>query len=246
MNFYKSILENMQSYIIIKDRSNNVIWYNNERALKLDNLHSANSFYEFDNKYYDCISRIIELKEDKCILKEYRDVTAYANQIENLNKDNLTGLYTRNKIIEKLEKLTNLSKEHNKTFSLVMGDIDYFKSINDEFGHLNGDEVLKYVSSTIKEVLGLRGIVGRFGGEEFIIILPGKDSTDAYNLIEVIRDILSSSKVKIDGKETGVTMTFGISSSKGDKNIKSLIDEADKALYNGKRTGRNKTLIYEE
>ena len=127
-----------------------------------------------------------------------------------------------------------------------MGDIDYFKSINDEFGHLNGDEVLKYVSSTIKDVLGLRGIVGRFGGEEFIIILPGKDSTDAYNLIEVIRDILSNSKVKIDGKETNVTMTFGISSSTGDKNIKSLIEEADKALYNGKKTGRNKTLIYEE
>ena len=129
------------------------------------------------------VSRIIELKNEECILKEYRDVSKYANQIEKLNKDHLTGLYTRNKIIEKLERLTNLSKEHNETFSLVMGDIDYFKSINDEFGHLNGDEVLKYVSSTIKDVLGLRGIVGRFGGEEFIIILPGKDSTDAYNLI---------------------------------------------------------------
>ena len=246
MNFYKSILENIQSYIIIKDKLNNVVWYNDKKALEIDSLPSINSFYELDNKFYDCVSRIIELKNEECILKEYRDVSEYANQIEKLNKDHLTGLYTRNKIIEKLERLTNLSKEHNKTFSLVMGDIDYFKSINDEFGHLNGDEVLKYVSSTIKDVLGLRGIVGRFGGEEFIIILPGKDSTDAYNLIEVVRDILSNSKVKIDGKETNVTMTFGISSSTGDKNIKSLIEEADKALYNGKRTGRNKTLIYEE
>ena len=110
MNFYKSILENIQSYIIIKDKLNNVVWYNDKKALEIDSLPSINSFYELDNKFYECVSRIIELKNEECILKEYRDVSKYANQIEKLNKDHLTGLYTRNKIIEKLERLTNLSK----------------------------------------------------------------------------------------------------------------------------------------
>ena len=75
MNFYKSILENIQSYIIIKDKLNNVVWYNDKKALEIDSLPSINSFYELDNKFYECVSRIIELKNEECILKEYRDVS---------------------------------------------------------------------------------------------------------------------------------------------------------------------------
>lgn len=214
MDFYKNILENIQSYIVIKNKSNNIVWYNDKKSITLDNISSIHPFYKLDDKYYDCVTKSILLNDEECILKEYRDVSRYINQIEILNRDNLTGLYTRKIVIGKLKELT---LDKNNIFSVVMGDIDYFKSINDEFGHLNGDEVLKYISNVIKKELGTYGIIGRFGGEEFIIVFPNLDSDKTYDLIEKVRNILNNNKIKIDNIYKTITMTFGISSSNGTK-----------------------------
>lgn len=245
MNLYE-ILGNLKTCIVVKDKNNNIVWCNSELSKKLDSIYSEGTYSQIGGNYYDCLISKININNEEYIIEEFRDVTGYKNKILYLEKDFLTGLYTKNKIYQKLEKLNEISKERNSIFSIVMGDIDFFKSINDEFGHLSGDDVLKYVSQTLVKHVDSKGIVGRFGGEEFIIILPCADVNNAYNLIEEVRNDLYNNPVKINNQEKVITMTFGISSSNGNKDIRTLIGEADKALYEGKNTGRNKTLIYKE
>ena len=120
-----------------------------------------------------------------------------------------------------------------------------FKSINDTYGHLNGDKSLIYISNVLKRIVGENGIVGRFGGEEFLMVLPNTDSSEAFEIVEHIRKELEANPPVIDNDIVNITMSFGISSSNGKKGIKDLINEADIALYSGKNNGRNKAYIYQ-
>ena len=163
-------------------------------------------------------------------------------QIEKLaTTDSLTGIYNRFQIMKLLEMEVERAKRYKKHFAIILFDIDNFKDINDTYGHQKGDEVLKKVAKIFKENLRKTDHFGRFGGEEFIIIVPESTDKEAYLLAEKLRMLLENTD--FDGLDR-VTASFGVSQFQEGKNITQILKEADDALYKAKRTGKNKTVIF--
>lgn len=240
-SFYKQILENINLYIVVKDSENKIVYYNNNELLDIVKLNQDKKLnINYNDKVY--VVDYFDLGNG-FYLETYQDISLYNNEISKLKKDYLTGLFNRYAIFEELEKIHN-----NKFYSIVLGDIDFFKSVNDKYGHLVGDKVLKGISDIIIKNVNDLGIVGRFGGEEFIIIIPDKPVDEIFNIIENVRKEVEKTKVKVKYedcmKEFNVSITFGISSCSNDKQIYEIIEEADKALYKGKKNGRNQTNIF--
>lgn len=246
MNFIRSILENLSNNMILIDELGNKVWSNSpvSNELQLQKI-SKDGIIKCDEKYYEPMVKDFQISKYKYYLIEYIDITKYILREEELKKDYLTKLFNREKIMEELYKINSKTLDDNSIFSVILGDIDYFKKINDKFGHINGDKSLIHISNILKCLVGEKGIVGRFGGEEFIIILPNVTSSEAFEFVEYIRSELKNNPFVIDGESLNITMSFGISSSNGKKNIQNLINEADIALYSGKNNGRNKAYIYE-
>ena len=170
-------------------------------------------------------------------------------QLEAINKklelisetDELTGLFNRRRISDEMEKLIAISERYNSIFSIAMIDIDHFKKINDTYGHNTGDEILRELAGLIKSKLRTSDLVGRWGGEEFILILPNTTPEDSGIL-------LSRLQKDINGHSfyNGVQIAFsaGICGYISGTSLNQLIDCADRALYNAKENGRNRTEIF--
>ena len=153
--------------------------------------------------------------------------------------DSLTGLYNRRYIIEKLEnELMNYNDTGNK-FSVILADIDYFKNINDSFGHDCGDQVLKRVSQNLRDTVQEKGVLSRWGGEEFLILLPETELDDAMRLAYEMRRICEEKTIDYYELQIPVTLTFGVTSNGDNETIDDTIRKADYALYEGKNRGRN-------
>ncbi|MCB1582238.1 MAG: diguanylate cyclase [Marinicella sp.] len=157
--------------------------------------------------------------------------------------DDLTKLYTRQHIDEALSFAIENARKKDEALSLMILDLDHFKNINDTFGHTTGDEVLKQFSQIINNHLDKCDIAGRFGGEEFIVILPENDAQQAYTKAEKIRIELSERDILKDGQS--VTVSIGIATYQDKHGGKSLLllDDADNAMYRAKKSGRNRTII---
>lgn len=206
-----------------------------------------------ENKEYYLV-KIVPLKDSKdkhiATLSIFSDITENKNyQKELLLKatvDGLTGLYNRNYFIELAEKELDM-KDHDRYISLIFLDIDNFKRVNDTYGHLVGDLVLKEFAATIAKIVGDRGIIGRIGGEEFAIILPNRNETESYNIAEEIRKQVEDNKIGIsENEQINYTVSIGITSTNSSvANFQNLYKFADLALYQSKTTGKNKTSLKE-
>ncbi|HOU84762.1 MAG TPA: diguanylate cyclase [Spirochaetota bacterium] len=152
--------------------------------------------------------------------------------------DVLTSLYNRRHTMERLEDEIEKSKRYENPLSVMMIDVDHFKRINDEFGHLSGDVVLKKIAESIIKTLRDFDIVGRFGGEEFLVILPNTVIEDAFLVAERIRKNIES--LKFSKKDIAVSVSIGVCQWSGDE-LKNLLSEADRLLYSAKANGRNRT-----
>lgn len=153
--------------------------------------------------------------------------------------DSLTGLYNRRYILEKLENELVNYKETKKKFSLILADIDYFKNINDSFGHDCGDQVLKTVAQNLQDTVKEKGIVSRWGGEEFLILLPETEIDDARILADEMRKINEEKIIEYNKIQISITLTFGVTVNEDYEMIDDTIKKADDALYKGKSKGRN-------
>ncbi|AHV95169.1 sensor domain-containing diguanylate cyclase [Paenibacillus sabinae] len=155
--------------------------------------------------------------------------------------DGLTGVYNRTYFLKLAKRHLSQSWSLDKPLSLIMVDIDYFKSINDRCGHLAGDKVIQETARRLTELSQPRGIIGRFGGEEFMILLPGIAADRASGLAEIMRKSISSSPVPLeDSGSIRYTISLGVAEASPDTNgITMLIDQADQALYRAKKEGRN-------
>ena len=160
------------------------------------------------------------------------------------NFDSLTGLYNRRATLDKLRELINRANRYKEDFSLSMLDIDHFKKVNDRYGHLTGDEVLEKIATLIRRNIRDTDIAGRYGGEEFIIILPKTNLSSAWGVAERLRAIIEKAEMKDSaGNVFAVTVSQGLSGWEWGEDADSLISCADEALYKAKGKGRNRVQI---
>lgn len=173
-------------------------------------------------------------------LKKYRE---YFHNLSLI--DPLTRLLNRRAMIERIESEQRRSARSQSGFSLLLADIDYFKQVNDHYGHNCGDAVLKGVSSTLKDRIRGGDQAGRWGGEEFLLLLPDTRSDGAAVLAESLRSAVESLSFQCEESTLNVTMTFGVMECTAGDGIDDCIRKADEALYRGKAGGRNRCVAYE-
>ncbi len=154
-------------------------------------------------------------------------------------EDYLTGLLNRRGIFEKLDLLLKSLNRRDFIFSIIIADIDDFKKINDTYGHITGDWVLKEVAKRISESLRAGDILGRWGGEEFIIILPYADLENAMEVGERIRQHLSKTPIEYKDNVIHITITLGVGEYNGELSLNKNLTLIDDALYRGKAKGKN-------
>lgn len=153
--------------------------------------------------------------------------------------DPLTRLNNRRAMWEDLRRICGESRESGKHYVIGLGDIDHFKKVNDTYGHDRGDEVLSAVADMIKEKIPEQGCVSRWGGEEFLFVIPGADIRKGCDCAERILQTLREYRFTDGDREFFVTMTFGISEGAKDAEPEQIISQADKRLYKGKNNGRD-------
>ena len=172
----------------------------------------------------------------------YEDITD-KKIIEKLsNRDKLTNVYNRGKLDTLLERELKRSLRYHIDLSVILLDIDFFKSINDRYGHITGDKVLIQIASILKELTRVNDFIGRWGGEEFLIICPNSNKTQAHSVALKIKNFLEEFDFGID---TIITASFGISTYKKNDTIDTILQRADKTLYKAKDNGRNRIEIEE-
>lgn len=181
-------------------------------------------------------------------LYEYSRTELYNSALELNNKlnflahfDELTGLRNRRSAEIILNDHVKKAKA-GTTFSVLLCDIDFFKQVNDKYGHNIGDTVLVETAKVFTNVLRESDYVSRWGGEEFLFILPDTNMEEAYDIAERIRTSVAQHKVSLEDIDIGVTISIGIQDYRGNMSLDNLISLADKHLYEAKRAGRNRCL----
>ena len=166
----------------------------------------------------------------------------------NAAKDFLTNCYAREGILPFLKKMEEEYLANKRPFSILIVDVDHFKSFNDKYGHLMGDEVLKYFSSSMRlDLEDEQNAPFRFGGDEFVMVFPNKTPADAQQLATRLRKNIRTRSCLIKGKQISITFSGGIAGYPADANsIEDILDKADKALYYSKNHGRSRITRYSD
>jgi two-component system, cell cycle response regulator len=178
--------------------------------------------------------RILDLQEELISAREAMRYSA--------THDSLTAVVNRKEITETLRRELARSKRGGDPVALALVDVDHFKAVNDELGHPCGDEVLTEIARRLRTGLRTYDSVGRYGGEEFLLVLPGCDLKDALARAEQIRAAISAAPVKTAKKKRSVTVSMGVavSAGLGELEFERLLNQADIALYDAKKKGRNR------
>jgi diguanylate cyclase (GGDEF)-like protein len=159
--------------------------------------------------------------------------------------DSLTGLANRRFAQNQLERESARAKRSDSVVCVVLCDIDKFKVINDTYGHDCGDEVLKFISEIMSSTIREQDLVARWGGEEFIFILPNTPSSDGANLAEQIRKKIQERPLNYDNTVIHITASFGVSVLDKNTEIKQALTQTDDAMYIAKRNGRNQVVAFD-
>ena len=230
-----------------------------------DSSLQINLNYKFEGKEFYYYGSINIIKGNKCniigylvLLQDITELTITQQKLEEANeelwklnqelynksiKDDLTGIYNKKQVIMLLQNNFKIAIKDKIPLIVAMFDIDHFKQINDNYGHLVGDSVLKKVAELIRTELGNKGIVGRFGGEEFLMFMLYTELNASAGLCDKIR--LKINNCKFEDDRLTVTVSVGVSQLKLNDDIDSLIKRADDCLYKAKANGRNKIELEE-
>lgn len=192
------------------------------------------------------IATVLKVKENPFgVVLNFFDITEKKELekrlIEASITDYLTGLYNRRFLDQILRREKAMADRYNTPFSIILLDLDNFKIINDVFGHHVGDKVLVEVANTIKNNLRATDISGRWGGEEFLIILPNSDLEKALKVAEKLRNFIYQLKVS---PVEGISASFGVSQYKKGEPYEETIKRADLALYKAKSEGKNCVIVF--
>jgi diguanylate cyclase (GGDEF)-like protein len=210
-----------------------------QEAHFIDEFSSA--FNAMINKFH---WNIVELQE-----KEKKLMESEAHLKVLATHDSLTGIYNRRTFIELMESSLTKAAESFIPCCLSMMDIDNFKIFNDTYGHLMGDEALRHVVKTVGDGLRENDLIGRYGGEEFLLFFFNTNEKKGFNIVERLRKKLSETPVLLDKNPVPIFASFGVVETsmedpKKKNYIQKLINDADTALYAAKRAGRNRVVLY--
>ncbi len=159
--------------------------------------------------------------------------------------DSLTDVHTRRYLLERFEEERLRAQARKSHMAFLMVDVDFFKTYNDQFGHLTGDQILREIASIIKANIREIDIIGRYGGEEFCVVLPDTDNSGAHYVAERIRSAVENATIKAYDTTAKATVSVGITVYPQDgKEMTELIDKADWALYRAKKHGRNQVCAF--
>jgi diguanylate cyclase (GGDEF)-like protein/PAS domain S-box-containing protein len=236
---YERVMENMRDHLYgrsevyeisyrIRTRDNHYIWfYDRGKITKRD----------IDGKPELVSGIVFDITHQKMMEET---LASQNRQLESMiSTDYLTGLFNRRALFEKLDYEMRRSNRSNSPLSVIMLDIDHFKKVNDTYGHLVGDVILKQLAEIFRNSVRNTDIVARYGGEEFVIVAPACTCEDARKMAEKIRE-----KIQDFGFETGIKATVsGGAAQYAGQGIDALIEEADKCLYSAKKAGRNRIAI---
>lgn len=196
---------------------------------------------------FDYIKKPVDENEVIARVQSALRFKSYQDRLKEMAiKDTLTGLYNHGLLIEMLEKEIASAERKNSGMCFIMIDIDFFKDINDTYGHMAGDSVLRELSFVLSKSVRIGDIVGRYGGEEFGIILPDVKYQDIYSLCERIRKNVFNNEFYADGNLIHIAISIGAcyKDPKVNMTVNEVIKTADDALYSAKNTGRNKVVVY--
>jgi len=200
----------------------------------------ANAFSEYHRYFLETLMNQVAVVMDNVILHQ---------QVQNMAlTDGLTGLLNHRTFMDKLdEEFKRLDRNEERHFSLLLLDIDFFKKVNDDYGHPVGDVALKTIAGVIREVARGIDFVARYGGEEFAVGMIGADSAGAQKMAERIRAAVENAAITSGKIVIKRTLSIGVASYfPGCAKKETLIDRADQALYRAKQAGRNRVCLYQE
>jgi len=190
------------------------------------------------------VSNVYFMDHVRVIQCNIRDITERRRIEEELEiqaiTDALTGVLNRRGIMQRLEGEFSRSDRENNPLSVALLDIDHFKLVNDTYGHAAGDTVLRVVAKQTKNMLRKYDHIGRFGGDEFLLIIPGVDADKAKNVFERLRSTIEERGINYAGTVIRVTVSLGVVSCSGSGSLDRLTILADQALYQAKNNGRNR------
>jgi len=191
---------------------------------------------------------------DNCIksifitIQDVTDMVIYEQKLLEMNlRDGLTGIYNRRFLEIRLKEEFERHKRYARNLSLIMFDIDFFKNVNDTYGHLCGDFILQSIASRVASLIREEDCLARYGGEEFCCILPETGINGAVIIAERIRNIISEAENNFHNVSLIVTVSLGVAETgQSIDTQEKLIKSADRALYEAKKTGRNRVVAFSE
>lgn len=208
------------------------------------NLEDASNAYEEIEKL-----KKINLSLKMNLEKAMRNIDLERESLEKIKvkvyRDSLTGLYLREYLQVKLKENLYYMERYGRIFSLFMIDVDDFKDINDKFGHQIGDNVLWQIGNLIKKNIRSSDIPVRYGGDEFVILMPETDINSAKKVAEKFTDKMSKVIFKKKDEEFKVTFSIGLTCVRKDDTLDSIMERVDAALYSSKRSGKNSITVFD-
>ncbi len=222
----------------------------NNKGDELDDLsHAFNFMLDSIQKEHNYLekqvqSRMNELHDTNQKLSEEIEERKRMEKIinESATTDYLTGLANRRKVTGELDKVLS----SNKTYSIILIDIDHFKEINDTHGHDVGDKILRRFARFLLHNVNKTSTVGRWGGEEFVLLMPNTNASTAMKEAERVRTLINNENLAPEGQTKKLTASFGVAENEEKEAWETVIKRADVALYRAKHAGRNQTVLAEE